>query len=76
MTAATGRIGTMDTKEVRFEQAYKRLVEISEEMNNKDIPLEKAVALYSEAAGLAEKCRVDIEAAKLEIEKIDNNGAV
>ena len=61
---------------MKFEEAYKRLNEISVEMDNKDIPLEKAVALYSEAARLAEACRGDIEAAKLEIEKIDNMGAV
>lgn len=61
---------------MKFDEAYIRLTEISKEMDNKDIPLEKAVALYSEAAGLVEICRKDIDSAKLEIEKIDNGGAV
>lgn len=61
---------------MKFEEAYKRLNEISVEMDNKDLPLEKAVSLYSEAARLAEVCREEIEGAKLEIEKIDNKGAV
>ena len=54
-----------------FEKAYKRLEEISAEMNNKDIPLERAVELYSEAAGLVDICRRSIESAKLEISKIE-----
>ncbi|MBO6229971.1 MAG: exodeoxyribonuclease VII small subunit [Ruminiclostridium sp.] len=61
---------------MKFEEAYKRLNEISEEMDDKDLPLEKAVALYSEAAKLVEICRKDIDAAKLEVERIDNGGAV
>ncbi len=59
---------------MKFEEAYKRLNEISEEMENKDLPLEKAVALYSEAAKLVETCKSDIENAKLQIEKIENGG--
>ncbi len=61
---------------MKFEEAYKRLNEISSEMDNSDIPLEKAVALYSEAAKLVEICKKDIDSAKLEIEKIDNGGSV
>lgn len=61
---------------MRFEEAYKRLSEISEEMENKDLPLEKAVELYSEAAKLVEICKRDIESAKLAVQKIDNGGAV
>ena len=61
---------------MKFDEAYRRLNEISAEMDNKELPLEKAVALYSEAAKLVEICKGDIEAAKLEIEKIDNSGAV
>ena len=45
-------------------------------MENRDLPLEKAVTLYSEAAKLTEVCKSEIENAKLEIEKIDNGGAV
>ena len=62
--------------EMKFEEAYKRLNEISAEMENRDLPLEKAIALYSEAAKLTEVCKNEIENAKLEIEKRDNGGAV
>jgi exodeoxyribonuclease VII small subunit len=58
-----------------FDEAMKRLEEISKEMDNKELPLEKAVELYSEAAGLVENCRREIADAKLKIEKIENGGA-
>ena len=57
---------------MNFEQAYKRLAEISTEMDNKDLPLETAVSLYSEAAELIKICEKSIEEAKLQVEKIDN----
>ena len=41
-------------------------------MDNKDLPLEKAVGLYSEAAELIKICEKSIEEAKLQVEKIDN----
>lgn len=59
---------------MKFDEAFRRLNEISKEMENKDLPLEQAVALYSEAAKLVETCRSEIASAKLEIEKIENNG--
>ncbi len=58
-----------------FDEAMKRLEEISKEMDNKELPLEKAVELYSEAAGLVETCKKEIAEAKLKIEKIENGGA-
>ena len=60
---------------MRFEEAYKRLNEISKEMDDSDLPLEKAVSLYSEAAKLVEICRGELAGAKKEIEKIENGGA-
>lgn len=56
---------------MKFDEAYKRLTEISKEMENKDLPLEQAVKLYSEAAELAGVCRSELSSAKLEIEKIE-----
>lgn len=60
---------------MKFDEAYKRLNEISKEMENKDLPLEQAVALYSEAARLAGICKNELNSAKLEIEKIENGKA-
>lgn len=56
---------------MKFEEAYKRLGEISEEMDKSDLPLDEAVNLYSEAAALIESCKKEIDSAKLEVEKID-----
>lgn len=53
-----------------FEEALKRLNEISGEMENTEMPLKKAVELYSEAAKLIEICRSSIDEAKLSLEKI------
>jgi len=60
--------------QMNFEEAYKRLNEISVEMDNKDIALDKAVELYSEAAGLIDLCKKNLESAKQKVEII--NGAV
>ncbi len=57
---------------MKFEEAYKRLTEISEEMDKPELQLERAVELYSEAAKLADLCKKEIENAKIEIEKIEN----
>lgn len=57
---------------MKFEDAYRRLEEISGEMEKPDLPLEKAVALYSEASALVGTCKKEIENAKLEIERIEN----
>ena len=57
---------------MKFEEAYRRLEDISKEMEKTDLPLEKAVTLYTEAAGLVNTCKKEIENAKLEIEKIEN----
>lgn len=54
-----------------FEEALKRLNEISEQMENPDITLRNAVELYSEANKLTEICSKSIEEAKLALEKIE-----
>ncbi len=54
---------------MKFEEAYKRLSEISAEMEKNELPLEQAVNLYSEAAGLVEICKKEIESAKLKVTK-------
>ena len=54
---------------MKFEEAFKRLNEISTEMEKNDLPLEDAVNLYSEAARLVEICKKEIESAKLKVTK-------
>ena len=44
-------------------------------MDDKDLSLEEALSLYSEAAKLADECKKNIENAKLQIERIENGSA-
>ena len=60
---------------MKFEEAYNRLNEISDKMDDKDLSLEEALSLYSEAAKLADECKKNIENAKLQIERIENGSA-
>lgn len=55
-----------------FEDAYKRLEEIMEELevNADSIPLEKMLALYQESLKLLKICRDKLSEAELKIEKI------
>lgn len=56
---------------MEFDEAYKRLDEISKLMDNTDMQIETAVSLYSEAAKLVEICKKHIDNAKITVEKID-----
>ena len=58
-------------EKISFEDNMKRLSAITAELEKGDIPLEKAVELYSEAAKLTEDWQKEIESAKLKIGKID-----
>lgn len=53
-----------------FEEALKRLNEISKEMENPEITLKNAVELYSEASELIGICRSGLDEAKLMLEKV------
>ncbi len=54
---------------MKFEEAFRRLNEISAEMEKNELPLEDAVNLYSEAARLVDICKKEIESAKIKITK-------
>ncbi|MGN1423860.1 MAG: exodeoxyribonuclease VII small subunit [Oscillospiraceae bacterium] len=54
-----------------FEQAMKRLTEISEQMNGAELPLEESMKLYTEAVGLVKFCKEYIAGAKLTVEKLE-----
>lgn len=54
-----------------FEQAMKRLAEISEQMNGAELPLEESMKLYSEAVKLVKFCKDYITNAKLTVEKLE-----
>lgn len=54
-----------------FEQAIKRLAEISDRMNGAELPLEESMKLYSEAVDLVKFCKEYITNAKLTVEKLE-----
>ena len=54
-----------------FEQAMKRLAEISDRMNGAELPLEESMKLYSEAVDLVKFCNEYITNAKLTVEKLE-----
>jgi exodeoxyribonuclease VII small subunit len=59
-------------QKLNFEDSLARLSVISTEMGKSDLPLETSMKLYSEAVGLANDCKSQIESAKLEITRIEN----
>lgn len=50
-----------------FEESMKRLDEIVSKMEKEELSLEETIKLYEEASGLSDKCRKDLEEAKLKI---------
>ena len=58
------------TKENNFENALKRLEEISDLLENEDTPLEDSIKLFEEGIELKEFCEEKLKSAKLKIDKI------
>ena len=58
------------TKENNFENALKRLEEISDLLENEDTPLEDSIKLFEEGIELKEICEEKLKSAKLKIDKI------
>jgi exodeoxyribonuclease VII small subunit len=75
MREASGAFVKMPEK-LNFEQSLSRLSEISEAMNDQNLPLEEALKLYGEAVGLIDICKRRIETAKLTIERIENESRI
>ena len=57
-------------KENNFENALKRLEEISDLLENEDTPLEDSIKLFEEGIELKEFCEEKLKSAKLKIDKI------
>lgn len=61
-------------EKLKFEEAMKRLEKIVRELEEGDLPLEKAIDRFEEALKLARICREKLEKAKLRIEKLVGKG--
>lgn len=51
-------------KELTYEQAYKRLEEIVEKLENGSVPLEESIKLFEEGTKLANFCNTKLNAAE------------
>lgn len=56
---------------MEFEQAMKRLTEISTKMSGAELPIEESMKLYAEAAELVKFCKDYIDNARLKIEQLE-----
>jgi exodeoxyribonuclease VII small subunit len=66
---------TRPVKQLKFEEAMKRLDEIVEAMESGEIGIEESIARYEEAMTLAAHCRQILDQAELRIKKIQFNAA-
>ncbi len=57
----------MAKKRQTFEESIKRLEEIVEKLEQEEVPLEEAVALYKEGLGLSGTCKEKLAAVEGEI---------
>ena len=55
-----------------FEKSFKRLEKIINELENKDLRVDKLVSLFDEANKLSEKCKIELNEAKQKIQSIVN----
>ncbi len=56
--------------ELNYEKAVARLEEITEKLENGNLPLEKMIKLYEEGTVLAAKCANMLDAAQLKISEL------
>lgn len=52
-----------------FEEHMKQLRELTQKLEQGDLPLEEAVTLYTDGMKLAAACQEELQTAKLKIEK-------
>jgi exodeoxyribonuclease VII small subunit len=57
-----------------FEQAMKRLEEISQALESGDIPLEDSIKLYEEGIKLIDFCQGKLDEAQKKVQKLGRNG--
>ena len=60
----------METREITYENAMKRLEEIAEAMNAASVPLDELMDLYEEGMGLASHCEKLLKGYEARLEKV------
>ena len=66
---------SVESKNIRFEDALKRLEKIVEKLEAGDAPLEESLALYEEGISLFRQCSGKLEEAKKKVEILTKKGA-
>ncbi|HEY3915934.1 MAG TPA: exodeoxyribonuclease VII small subunit, partial [Verrucomicrobiae bacterium] len=70
---ASNASAAADSKDLRFEDALKRLEAIVESMESQDLALETLLAHYEEGSRLAQACQAKLADAELKIQQLDKN---
>ena len=67
---------TKEDKEMQFEEAFKRLEAIVENLESGDLSLEESMKLFEEGIGLTEACKSRLEDAEKKIQLLlkDSDG--
>ncbi|HKJ46503.1 MAG TPA: exodeoxyribonuclease VII small subunit [Balneolales bacterium] len=60
-------------KELKFEEALKRLEEVVEKLEDESVTLEKSIELFEEGTKLSKYCSEILEKAELRIENVNSN---
>ncbi len=63
-----------ETKNIKFEEALKRLEKIVEKLESGDVPLEESLSLYEEGITLFRHCSSKLEEAKKKVEILTKKG--
>lgn len=63
----------VETGELPFEEAIKRLEAIVESMESQDLPLETLLARYQEGSRLAQLCQTKLSEAELKVQQLEKN---
>ena len=64
-----------ESKNIKFEDALKRLEKIVEKLEAGDVPLEDSLALYEEGIALFRHCSSKLEEAKKKVEILTQEGS-
>ena len=62
-------------KQIKFEEAFKRLEDIVTKMESGDLSLEESMTLFEEGIKLTEKCKSRLEAAEQKIQLLTKDSA-
>ena len=65
---------SINVEALSFEQAFARLGEVLDQLEQGDLPLEEGLALYEEGMSLAKHCNLKLDSAELRIKTLTPGG--